>query len=495
MSPPSEVAVFDTGIASWTGSEWITTGLDVSLLRSEFTVPENVVKARLYHTGQGYYDLHLNGKRITDNYFGTGWTTISKRMLYDTIDITNMLAKGNNAIGAIISMGWADWSVFPSKTGGPVFGPPQLKCLLRIFLESGKIMTFSTNSNWTGDQAPIVYASVYNGETYDARLQQDGWDSTNFVPPSFAQWKPVSVTSGPGGQVTAMMHPGVKEILTFGSKDVTITQPKNGTYVVKFPRNFSGVCRIRAKGPTGTTITLRHAEILVHPPYSGEPGMIYTENLRSALATDKFILRGDGQIEEYSPRHTYHGFQYVEVTGYPGELTPDNIEAIHIASALPLRSSLTFSSTVLTSLHERIIWGQRSNLMSVPTDCDQRDERLGWMGDANLSAESFCLNFDMANFFANFLRLIVDEQGDDGSIPDVVPTVRYGNRPGDTSWSTAFTTITWALYRFYGELGPAVENGKALDAFKGFLDHNLETSGITGIVAACTTASPSSKAC
>ena len=200
--------------------------------------------------------------------------------------------------------------------------------------------------------------------------------------------------------------------------------------VVDFGNNLAGWTKLSVSGPAGTKVTMRHAEVLQHPPYGPMDGNIYVGNLRSALATDTFILKGVG-IEVYEPHFTYHGFRYVEISGYPGTLTFDDVTQVHFRTQAPVRVQFNTSSVILNVIQNNLIRGQGSNLMSVPTDCDQRDERLGWMGDASLSADSFAINYDVRAFQDNYLRNMVDSQPSDGSLPDVVPEYRYGGRPAD----------------------------------------------------------------
>jgi len=233
-------------------------------------------------------------------------------------------------------------------------------------------------------------------------------------------------------------------------------QPQTASkYIVDFGENLSGFCRLKVTGPAGTKITLRHAEVLQHPPYGPADGNIYIGNLRSAKATDVFILKGSGQEEIFEPHFTYHGFRYVEVSGYPGQLSVDSITQIHFRSNLTVRTHFNSSSQILNRIQMAALMGQGSNLMSVPTDCDQRDERLGWMGDSSLSADSIALNYDAAAFLDNWLRDIIAEEGKDGSLPDVVPFARYGHRPGDPSWSAALPNNLWARYSIDGDSSPA----------------------------------------
>jgi alpha-L-rhamnosidase len=465
-------ATFDTAPApgDWSVAEWVSGGSDTALIRGEVELSRNPSRARLYVASLGFADVYVNGHLASDAYFGNGWTAFCRRTLFTTLDVTSGLMQGNNTIAASIAPGWADNNAYPPKLGCPAYPLPQVRLLLVATLDDGTVMKWGSSTGMISGASPITNASIYNGEVYDARLELDGWSSNGFVPP--ASWSPVLSASGPGGLLSSHMHPHIRALEVV--KPTSITSPQPGLFVVHFPRNFAGVCRLRVKGAPGTAVVLRHAEILKNDG----SGMIYTDNLRSALATDVYILKGSSAVEFYSPRFTYHGFAYVEVTGFPGTLTLDDIDALHIASDIPFAGQVVFSSLVLSKLQEMAVNGQRSNLMSVPTDCDQRDERLGWMGDANLSAESFSLNFDMPAFWANFLRLIVDEQGDDGSVANVIPGVRYANRPGDPSWAAALTTIPRACMQMYADSGVGIENFHAMSSFLTYLDAQLNATGM-----------------
>ena len=466
------MATFDTAPApaDWAQAAWVSGTGNTALIRGDVSLSRNPARARLYVASLGFADVYVNGRLASDTYFGNGWTAFCKRTLFATFDVTTELINGNNTVAASLATGWADNIAYPPKLGCPSYPLPQVRLLLIVTYDDGGVMHWGSGTDMMAGPSPVANASIYNGETYDARLEADGWNSNGFVPPT--SWSHALNANGPGGVLSSHMHPPIRALEVI--KPIGITSPQPGLFVVHFPRNFAGVCRLRVKGQAGNKVTLRHAEILKNDG----SGMIYTDNLRSALATDVYTLKGSSDGELFSPRFTYHGFAYVEVTGFPGTLTLDDIDALHVASDISFAGHVSFSSVVLSKLQEMAVNGQRSNLMSVPTDCDQRDERLGWMGDANLSAESFSLNFDLPAFWANFLRLIVDEQGDDGSIANVIPGVRYSSRPGDPSWAGAFTTLPRASMQMFGDAGVANENFHALNTFVTYLDAQLNATGM-----------------
>eukprot|EP00041_Stephanoeca_diplocostata_P034630 m.1188790 g.1188790 ORF g.1188790 m.1188790 type:complete len:564 (+) comp24554_c3_seq2:1260-2951(+) len=305
-------------------------------------------------------------------------------------------------------------------------------------------------------KGPVVMDSVYNGETYDARLEQPGWDTPSFVASatSAAQaWTKADVlTDAPKGSLAPWSSPPVSVDRVIAP--VSVTEPHPGIFVVDFGVNVAGVCKLsNIKLPTGANVTLRHGEILQHAhlPDVKNPdvSMPYFGNLRTARATDVYISAGGDDAVSFMPRFTYHGFRFVQVEGLT-TLSKHDIELHHFHTAIVQHTNVSFSSKILTRLQTMAVGAQRSNAMTVETDCDQRDERLGWMGDANLSYMSISLNFDALKFLYWFVTAMLDELNADGSSVDTVPSVRYGGRPGDISWTAAFISAPYALFKTYG---------------------------------------------
>lgn len=529
------------------------------MFRKEFIVSRPATQASIFISGIGFFQLYVNGLRVDSGSLSGAWTTWNERVLYFTYDLTHILKVGNNAIGVMLGRGWRNLDSFP-----PLYAQSATcdvhERLLKAAITIDSSVVLTTDTTWQATaSSPVVSDSVYNGETYDARLEQPGWDIPGFVPAPTAGWAPAQIipcfmpTMTPisfpdigvdkqsrpvrfikpgadcpdgmfGGLVAENMNltlqcvPGtgtISRILfasfgtptgtcghyaqgTCSAKDslqmvenaclgkTSCTIPATNTFfggdpcfdtakslavmaagcspvsatkvVVDFGENLSGWLKLRVKGAAGTQVTLRHAEVLQHPPYGPADGNVYTGNLRSALATDIYILKGDPAGEIFEPHFTYHGFQYVEVTGYPGELTADNITQIHFHTMLDVTSKFNSSSPILNAIQKNALLGQGSNQMSVPTDCDQRDERLGWMGDADLSADSFAINYDYSAFQDAFIRAMLDAQPSDGSLPDVVPFARYGGRPADVSWSAALPQNIYVRYKINGDLHPAAQH-------------------------------------
>ncbi len=438
----SQPASFDVALLAaddWKG-QWIGGS---NQLRQEFTLAEAPRRARAYICGLGYYELRINGAKIGNSYLDPGWTTFDKRDLYATYDVTANLHRGANAVGVMLGEGW-----FHSRV---------LMFQMDIELASGKHVTVTSGPAWKAKNGPIVSDSVYDGEVYDARLETPGWDGAGFHDDG---WTPAQIVKAPGGVLSAQMMPPIEDMDSI--VPVALTNPQPGVYVYDLGQNFSGWVDLRVSGPRGAEVQMRFAELLF------DTGMINREELRTAQATDLYILRGEGE-ECYHPRFTYHGFRYVEVTGYPGTPSLDSLRGHVVRSAVATTGSFVASKPLLNQIHRMIRWSDLTNLMSIPTDCDQRDERMGWLGDAQTSAEGMMLNFDMAAFFSNFLRDIRDVQDSQGAVTDTVPFSRFGRRPADPAWGTAFPLITWYLYQQTGDRRVLEENYDGIKKYVEFL--------------------------
>ena len=433
-------AFFHTGLAakSWDNVAWIGSNT-TNVYRAPFTVPEGG-KTVLYISGLAYSKATVNGVPVAAVELTTApWTVYQKVVMYSVFDITH-LTTGVNELEVGLGSGWRD-SEFGRKEGEGDFTPRVLRCIVEVLQGNATTRVLTTSDKWTTASGPIVSDSTYNGETYDARQEisnATAWEDAK------------TVSSPPTGVMLPWSAPQVavsREVVP-----VAITEPKPGVFVVDFGVNLAGVCRLHNINlPAGANVTLRHAEVLQHAGLPGivvEAGMVYTANLRSAKATDVYISRG-AQDATYQPSFTYHGFRYVEVTGLT---SPPQIVMRHFHSAVAQRTSVNFSSPLLTALQKMAVGSQRSNMMTILTDCDQRDERLGWMGDAALSADTLALNYDIGTFFRFTSLLQSYDLGSDGSLPDVVPWVRFGGRPADVSWSLAFIQVIYVNWKTNGDV-------------------------------------------
>ncbi len=445
-SPWSATARFDTGLynkADWKGI-WIG---KKNQLRKEFTLMGRVKRARAYIAGLGYYELRLNGRKAGNHVLDPAWTTYDKRVLYVTYDITSYVREGANAVAVTLGNGW--------------YKARALLLQLNVEFEDGTTASVVSDASWKAADGPIFEDSVYNGESYDARRETPGWDRAGF---DDKDWPAAEAVKAPAGVLSAQMMPAIQVIDTL--VPLGMTNPKPGVYVFDMGQNFSGWARIRVSGPSGTNVRLRFAELLY------DNGLLNTENLRSARAEDHYILKGEGE-ETWEPRFTYHGFRYVEVTNFPGTPKLDSVRGRVVHTAVSPIGSFAASKDILNGLQRIITWGQKTNLHGIPTDCDQRDERMGWMGDAQGTAEEAIMNFDMAAFYTNFVRDIRDIQDDKGQITDTVPHI-WGSRPADPAWGTAYPLICWYMYQYYGDTRILEEQYEGLRKYIEFLRSKAE---------------------
>jgi len=416
--------------------------LPATMFRKAFTLAAPVKRATAYAGGLGLYELRINGRRAGDQILAPEWTNYRKRIQYQTFDVTDLLRTGENAIGALVGEGWYAGRLF--FFGRYAYGwVPRFLLQLEIELANGSIQTVSTDASWRSTiDGPIRRASIYDGEDYDARKEKAGWDAPGGDDSS---WEAATVLEPEPTRLVWQRNQPIRVVEEL--KPVRMTVPKPGTYLFDFGQNIVGSCRLKTRGPAGTTIRLRHGEMLA------PDGTLYTANLRGAAQTDHYILRGKGP-EVFEPRFTYHGFRYVEVTGLPQAPTRDTISGRVFYSSAPDSGHFESSSSSLNRLMRNIYWTQRANLMSCPTDCPQRDERFGWMGDIQAFSQTAVFNMDMAGFFSKWVRDIRDDQAEDGRYPDFSPHPGDPNAvfSGVPAWGDAGTIVPWRMYENYGDI-------------------------------------------
>jgi alpha-L-rhamnosidase len=454
VSPYSEPAWLEMGLLSrdeWTG-QWVSGGKQ---LRKEFQLSGAVARARVYVTALGYYELRINGERVGQRVLDPAYTTYPKRVLYTTYDVTPLLKEGPNAIAAMLGGGWATLEI-PGGGYKPYYPAPALFLQMNVDLQGGGHFSLASDTSWKAAQGPILSDSLYNGEVYDARSETPGWDRPGF---DDSTWKNATVVAGSSGILSAEMMPPIRVVDEMVPKSVSSPEP--GAYVFDMGQNLSGWARLRVQGPRGSVVTMRFAELL------DPDGMINRANLRTAKARDVYVLRGGG-VETYAPHFTYHGFRYVELTGFPGTPSLDALRGEVVRTAVGTVGSFSASKQILNQIQHLIYWSQTTNLFSIPTDCDQRDERQGWLGDAQVTAEEAMMNFDMAAFYTNFVRDIRDAQGADGSLPSTVPR-RWGDFPGDLGWETAYPLLCWYMWEQYGDRRILEQNEQGLKQYVAFL--------------------------
>ncbi|MCE5347555.1 MAG: glycoside hydrolase family 78 protein [Bacteroidales bacterium] len=448
----SETAFFEMGLlspADWK-AKWIEIESDTlkyspsKYFRKEFPVDKSIANARVYVTSHGFYELHLNGKKVGDQVLTPGWTSYKKRLQYQVYDVTDMIVKGNNAIGAILGDGWYrgtlawnnNWAIYGKRLG--------LLLQLKITFTDGSEALIATDGTWKASKdGAIRMCDIYNGETFDANKNLDDWDKAGFIDDN---WERVSIGSYNNNNLIASEGAQVRKIQEI--KPVKIFKTPKGSLIVDMGQNMVGWLRLKVSGNKGTVVTLRHSEVL------DKNGEFYTTNLRSAKCQLTYTLKGTGE-EVYEPRFTFMGFRFVEVTGFPGELTTDNLTGIVVHSDMAVTGSFECSNTLINQLQHNIQWGQKGNFVDVPTDCPQRDERLGWTGDAQAFCRTAAYNMDVAAFFTKWTKDIAADQRPAGEIPVVIPDVL--NKQESTSvqtsagWGDVAVIVPWTMYLVYGD--------------------------------------------
>lgn len=486
VSPYSEPGFFEMALldeADWT-AQWIANEDDrlpeaitvqdnyelrpSSLFRKEFTVEKPVERARIYISGLGYYELRVNGEKVGDRVLEPGQTDYTKTVLYSVYDLAPVLRSGKNAVGVILGNGRYCRFHWNDNIHG-YDGYPQVRAEIHIAYKDGTKEVIITDDSWTTARGPIGVNGIYQGEIYDARQEIPDWDAPG---ETVGEWKPAVIAPSPGGCMRVQVMPPIKISRRF--PPVSLNSPAPGVYIYDFGQNFTGWVRLTVRGPRGARVTLRYSEVL------DDNGMLDTRINRSARATDTYILKGSG-LETYEPRFTYHGFRYVEVTGYPGAPTLHNLEGCFVHTAVEQTGGFVCSNNLLNTIHRNVIYGQLSNLMSVPTDCPQRDERMGWMGDAQLTAEEAIHNFDMAAFYVKYLQDIKDAQQPDGSVSDVVPPY-WPLYPADPAWGTAYVVLAWEMYRYYKDTDLLWYHYDGLKRYVEFLQSREEENGLVNFI-------------
>jgi len=449
----SEPAFWEMGLlqpSDWQAS-WIEPDLGddgskpgpAPMLRRDFELGGPVASARAYVTSHGLYEIHLNGRRVGEDLFTPGWTSYNKRLQYQTYDVTSLLKTGDNAVGVVLGDGWyrgeLAWEgrrTLYGKTLG-------LLCQIEVRYQDGRKEIVGSDGRWKASTGPILMSEIYHGETYDARLEKAGWTSAGF---GDREWSAVKTADHPKDGLIAPAGPPVRRIQEL--KPIKVFKTPGGDTVADLGQNMVGWVRLKAQGPAGTTITLRHAEVL------DKDGNFYTANLRKAKATARYTLKGGG-VETFEPHFTFFGFRYVAVDGFPGEVTPDALTGVVVHSQMEMTGELETSKPLVNQLQKNIVWGQKGNFLDVPTDCPQRDERLGWTGDAEVFFPTAAYNMDVAAFFTKWLKDVAADQLPSGAVPHVVPNVlpsSPGRDPaGAAGGADVATIIPWGMYLAYGD--------------------------------------------
>jgi alpha-L-rhamnosidase len=429
----------------------------VPYLRKTFQATRPIRQARLYVTALGLYELYVNGQHVGSDLFRPGWTDFSKRVPYQTIDLTRQLKTGANALGLTLGDGWFSGYVGFGRQHNHYGTQNALLAQLEVEYADGTHQTVVTDGSWrASSEGPLRFSDMLMGEEYDATREMPGWNKPEFDDAKWAQAivmetpaiktptnvRPRVVSACPGGvNLVAQAGPSVHRVLTITPKSVT--EKPAGTYIYDLGQNMVGWVRLRVSGKAGSRVTLRFAEML------NPDGTIYTTNLRSARATDVYTLRGGG-VEVYEPSFTFHGFRYVEVTGLPSKPGKETLTGIVLSSVDLNPEAFVCSNPLVNQLQHNIQWGQRSNYFEVPTDCPQRDERLGWMGDAQIFVRTGCFNADIAAFMNKWMDDVEDAQSAAGGFPDVAPRL-VDPSDGAPAWGDAGIIVPWTIYACYGD--------------------------------------------
>ncbi len=456
----SEFADFELGLLSsrdWQ-ARWIRppggddrSAEPVAWLRRSFSVGKAITRARLYATARGLFELHLNSQRVGTDHFANGFTSYPHRVDTLTYDVTSQLRPGDNTLTAALGTGWyAGRFPFETKTRGPYGVHPELLLQLEIEYADGTREVVTSDERWEGTfDGPILSSSLYDGEVYDARRTPTGW-------------QPVVVNPDPGSaRLTPKPFPPVRATQTLRPR--VITQPQPGRFVFDLGQNIVGWARLRVPMERDGTVTLRFAEML------RPDGTLYTENYRSAKSTDSYTAAASGPIE-WEPRFTFHGFRYVELSGLPADAKPqlDWVTGVVLHTDFRRTGSFTSSHAKLNQLQSNIAWGWRGNALDIPTDCPQRDERLGWTGDAQVFAPTSLFNYDAHAFWKSWLATLRDEQDADGAIPDVAPDPNLKWRNYSPGWQDAATFIPWEVYVRTGDRSALADNYAMMEKLVGW---------------------------
>ncbi|MHB1355525.1 MAG: family 78 glycoside hydrolase catalytic domain [Anaerolineae bacterium] len=448
----SDPSWFETGLmdsANWQ-AQWIASqppdavnqDAPCPMLRTAFTAKAGITSARVYASALGLYELHLNGVKVGADLLTPGWTAYQARVQYQTYDVTSMLHPGTNALGALLGRGWYAGYFGLGENKNNYGNQPALIAQLHITYADGGEEVVVTDSGWRTAPSPILMSEFYHGETYDARLETPGWDTDDC---DDSAWGKVSLIDYPLANLVAQQNLPPRALETI--QPVALIHTPAGETVLDFGQNMVGWVRFAVNAASGSQVVLKHAEVL------DAAGNFYTENMRAARNTITYTCKGGG-LETYEPRFTHQGFRFVKVDTWPGEPQLADFTGVVIYSDMPQTGDFTCSNPLVNRLQENIRWSQKGNFVDVPTDCPQRDERLGWTGDAQVFARTACFNMDTALFYRKWLADLAIEQAPNGAVPNVIPDVLkniFGPPSSACGWADAAVIIPWTLYLCYGD--------------------------------------------
>ena len=464
-----EMGILDS--TQWKAS-WIAMEPDTSkekekpsqYFRKEFKATKKIKSARVYVTSLGLYQLFLNGQKVSADLFTPGWTSYKKRVQYQTYDVTSML-KEKNAIGAIVGDGW--YRGYIGFSGQNNYYGKKLSLLVQVQLNyaDGTSESIVTDKNWKVSTGPILQADIYDGEKYDARMEMKGWNNPGF---DESKWIAVTVADHSKAILIAPQGEIVKAIEEI--KPVKIITTPKGETVYDMGQNMVGWIRLKVQGKKGDQVTIKFAEVL------DKEGNFYTANLRTAKATDIYTLKGEGE-EVFEPHFTFHGFRYVKIEGPKTTLAMDQLTGVVIHSDMKPTGTFSCSNPMVNQLQHNIQWGQKGNFLDVPTDCPQRDERLGWTGDAQVFSMTAAFNFNVAAFYTKWLGDVSADQFPDGKVPYVIPDALKG-AGGSTAWADACIIVPWTVYLSYGDKRILEKQYPGMKAWVGYMQSKTGDSNL-----------------
>ena len=472
----SAPAWFETGLlapADWSGAKWIASpttnaAAPCPLLRAVVKLAKHVKRARIYASAHGLYQLSINAQPVGDSLLAPGWTDYPKRIQSQTCDVTPLLRPGDNVIGAALGDGWYRGNVGMHWRG--VYGSTLALVLkLQVTYTDGSTENFVTDEHWRAADGPMVQADLQDGENYDARREQPGWDGPGF---DAASWQPVAVVSDDLSKLVPQPDEPVRAIELLPAR--TRAEARPGEYVYDLGQNLVGVGRVRLTGKAGQTVRIRYAEERYR--VGDQKGRIYTENFRKALVTDTFTFGHPGTVT-YQPAFTQHGFRYLEITGVETPPAVSDVQGVVLGSDLPDIGDLRLSNPLLDQLVSNIRWGQRGNFVSIPTDTPARDERLGWTGDISVFSPTACRFRDTRAFLSKWMDDLRDAQKPDGNLPAIVPQPQSQFNETGVGWSDAFITVPHAVWHATGDPRIVRRNWAAMKRFYRFVHDSATRDG------------------
>jgi alpha-L-rhamnosidase len=435
-------------------------GVPAPYVRTSFLISRPFQSAVLKVTALGLYECEINGHKVSDHALAPGWTDYRRRVYYQTLDVTGLLQLGENAIGALLGDGWYCGAV--GWKPRQIYGDrPRFLAHLEVIFSDGEREIIRTSEKWKTAVSPVLQNDLLSGETYDARRELSGWSNPGF---DDSGWGAVAVLPCPEIAVEPPPVPPVRRINEIRPVVVVPVPHNPSAKIVDFGQNFSGRVRLSVKGEAGQTFKIRHSEVL------SPDGTVYIENLRGVRATDFYTCKG-GAEETWEPFFTFHGFRYAEISGLKEGQMFEMVGVVLHSDTAPT-GSFACSNPLVNQLQSNIQWGQKSNFLDVPTDCPQRDERLGWTGDAQVFIRTACFNMDVRGFFHKWMQDLRDGQHDDGAVPPVAPDNSFvdGIHDGGPGWSDAMIICPWTIYLCYGDTTILKDNYAAMQRFMGFLD-------------------------